>query len=167
MSRKVLREIIEYLQQHRLVLTTAESCTAGLVIAQLADVEGCGSVLECGYVVYAETAKKRLLNVQQQTIDRFNLTSEPVALEMAAGALHDSKANVAVATTGVAGPDAVDGIPAGTICFAWGFDIRGVRYFHSETRHFEGDRNDVQHAAALHALKQIPHYHSHVFTTAS
>src|SRR5690606_27436565 len=125
MSTDIAAQVVNYLRQNSLILTTAESCTAGLIIALLSDAEGCGSVLECGYVVYSVPAKKRLLNVKQATIDQYNLTSEAVAREMAFGALHDSTANIAVATTGVAGPDPVDGIPAGTICFAWGLQLAG------------------------------------------
>lgn len=112
---------IDYLKQHRLLLTTAESCTAGKIITLLSQVEGSGACIECGYVVYSEEAKQRLLGVSAYTIKTFNLTSCEVAREMAQGALRDSPAQVAVATTGLLGPDSIDGIPPGTVCFAWAF----------------------------------------------
>lgn len=104
-------EALEYLKAHKLVLTTAESCTAGAMVALLAAVPGTGEVLESGYVVYSPSAKKRLLGVNPQTIERYGLTSEAVAWEMALGALKDSDATVAIASTGVAGPQPQDAIP--------------------------------------------------------
>src|SRR5690606_24334352 len=139
MPNREPEDTIAYLRQHKLRLTTAESCTAGKIIQLLANVPGCGSLMDCGYVVYSVQAKKRLLNVSQDTIDRCNLSSEAVAREMAEGALLDSTANAAIATTGVAGPEPMDGIPPGTVCFAWGFQRHALRIF-TQTRHFEGDR---------------------------
>jgi len=79
------------------------------MVALLAAFPGTGEVLESGYVVYSPSAKKRLLGVSAQTIERYGLTSEPVAWEMALGALKDSDANVVIATTGVAGPSPASG----------------------------------------------------------
>lgn len=152
---------LAYLRQHRLCLTTAESCTAGKIIQLLASVPGAGELMDCGYVVYSVGAKRRLLGVQQSTIDRYNLTSEEVAREMVEGALRDSPATVAIATTGVAGPDAVDGIAPGTVCFAWGFSLRG-QHVATETRRFAGDRDQVCDAAARYALARLPFHHAQV-----
>ncbi|WP_123567716.1 CinA family protein [Pseudomonas vranovensis] len=74
-----LQGICDYLQAHGLMLTTAESCTAGCIVALLSQIPGSGCVLESGYVVYSPEAKQRLLNVSADTIDRFGLTSEAVA----------------------------------------------------------------------------------------
>jgi nicotinamide-nucleotide amidase len=154
-----LQQIIDYLKQHRLLLTTAESCTAGTVIALLSDVPGSGGCLESGYVVYSVEAKQRLLGVPLELIQRCNLTSEEVARAMAEGALRDSTANAAVAVTGVAGPDPMDGIPPGTVCFAWAFaGPRGLQLF-SHTEHFQGDRAQVRKASAEYALQRIPYWH--------
>ncbi len=91
------------------------------MVALLAAFPGTGEVLESGYVLYSPSAKKRLLGVSAQTIERYGLTSEPVAWEMALGALKDSDANVVIATTGVAGPDPASGVLPGTLGFAWAF----------------------------------------------
>lgn len=152
-------DVVAYLRRHRLTLTTAESCTAGMVISLLAEVEGSGSLLDCGYVVYSPESKKRLLGVQQATIDRFNLTSEEVAREMAAGALRDSTANVAIANTGVAGPEPMDGIAPGTVCLAWAFHYARRELLFSRTVHFEGDRQAVRRAAAEYSIARIEHFH--------
>lgn len=150
---------IRYLRQQRLTLTTAESCTAGMVISLLAEVEGSGSLMDCGYVVYSPEAKKRLLGVRQHTIDTFNLTSEEVAREMAIGALHDSTASVAIANTGVAGPEPMDGIEPGTVCLAWAFHYAKRNFVFSRTLHFEGDRQAVRLAAALYSMGEIERFH--------
>ncbi|SEP96318.1 amidohydrolase, PncC family [Pseudomonas sp. NFACC02] len=155
----MVEDIVYYLRQHSLLLATAESCTAGRIVALLAEVPGSGSLVECGYVVYSPQAKQRLLGVRAKTIEHFNLTSLEVAREMAAGALHDSPATVAIATTGLCGNEDVDGIPAGTVCFAWGFRHDGRTTVFARKERFFGDRKAMQQMAALHALKLLPHFH--------
>lgn len=146
---------IDCLKQHRLLLTTAESCTAGKIITLLSQVEGSGACIECGYVVYSEEAKQRLLGVSAYTIKTFNLTSCEVAREMAQGALRDSPAQVAVATTGMLGPDSIDGIPPGTVCFAWAYHLNGAVKVFSRKERFIGSREQVQVLAAEYALKGV------------
>lgn len=153
-------QIIHYLDENQLTLSTAESCTAGLIVAHLAAIPGCGSVLDCGYVVYSPQAKNRCLGVSFDTMERYNLTSEEVAREMAVGALTRSAAHIAVATTGVAGDGGDGDVPPNTICFAWAIgrgDDQPLVY--SETRRFQGERNEVRHAAAEYAVLRIPHFH--------
>jgi nicotinamide-nucleotide amidase len=155
-----LQRLNDYFDTHKIRLATAESCTAGLVAAMLGDLPGCGSWLECGFVTYSPEAKNRLLGVKFETIDECNLTSEQVAREMVEGALRNSRANVAISNTGVAGPSNGDGgIPAGTVCFAWGFECQGAVVVYSETRKFDGDRNAVRKAAAEYVVERIPEYH--------
>lgn len=155
----VSESVVEYLRDHDLLLTTAESCTAGKIITLLAEVPHSGDLIECGYVVYSPQAKQRLLNVNPFTIETFNLTSCEVAREMALGALRDSTANVAVATTGILGPDDVDGIPAGTVCFAWAFQTEQGRCVFSRKERFFGTRCEVQLMASEHALSHLAPFH--------
>jgi nicotinamide-nucleotide amidase len=152
-------DTVEYLRNNALVLTTAESCTAGKIVTLLSEVEGSGEFIECGYVVYSPQAKQRVLHVSPRTIETFNLTSVEVAREMVLGALRDSTANVAVATTGILGPEDVDGIPAGTICFAWAFQSGGEHHLFSHEHRFLGSRCEVQTQATEYALKWLPHFH--------
>jgi nicotinamide-nucleotide amidase len=156
------QRLLAHLEKYDLRLVTAESCTAGMIIALLSDVPGSGSLIDCGYVVYSEQAKKRLLRVKSQTIKRYSLTSEEVAREMAIGALRDSTANTAIATTGITGPEAMDGIPPGTICFAWAFHITKKIEVFSETRRFKGDRSRLRTVAAQHALKRFAYFHRQI-----
>jgi nicotinamide-nucleotide amidase len=151
--------LTEYLKANHLLLSTAESCTAGQMIALLAGIPGSGELLESGYVVYSPEAKQRILHVSGRTIDAYGLTSEEVAIEMALGALKGGPANVAVSTTGVAGPDPMDGIQPGTVCIAWVFSKDSDVATYAQTRLFEGDRIQVQMDASLYALNQIPAFH--------
>lgn len=158
MTTDPVLEALDYLKAHKLVLTTAESCTAGAMVALLAAVPGTGEVLESGYVVYSPSAKKRLLGVSPQTIERYGLTSEAVAWEMALGALKDSDATVAIASTGVAGPQPQDGIAPGTVCFAWAFAGEPLAVF-TRSQRFFGERADVIRQGALYGFSHLAHYH--------
>ncbi|MFJ2325126.1 CinA family protein [Pseudomonas sp. NPDC087690] len=155
----IANQTVDYLRRHSLILTTAESCTAGEIVMMLSAVQGSGDLIECGYVVYSPQAKQRLLHVNPDTIETFNLTSVEVAREMALGALHDSTANVAVATTGILGPEDVDGIAAGTVCFAWAFHSAKEPCVFSRQQWFPGTRCEVQSAASEYALQHLPHFH--------
>lgn len=113
-------------------------------------------------MTYSVEAKRRCLDVSDETLERHNLTSEEVAREMVLGALARSRANVAISNTGVV-DDTDPEIPAGTQCFAWAFRSNsvpeGVAIF-SATRRFEGDRVAIRQASAEYALGQIPQYHA-------
>lgn len=155
-----LQGIVDYLKDNELVLATAESCTAGLVASELARVPGSGGCLDCGLAVYSPESKNRYLQVRFETMDRYGLTSEQVALEMALGALNRNSADAAIANTGLAGPGpGDDGTPVGTICFAWAFRCGDKTYSFTETRCFDGERNEVRLIAAHYSLEQLPYYH--------
>jgi nicotinamide-nucleotide amidase len=155
-----LQSVLRYLQDNQLKLVTAESCTAGMIASTLADEPGSGSWLECAFVTYSPQAKMLLLGVNAETIERHNLTSQEVAREMAEGALKASRANVAIADTGVAGPGPGEGgIPVGTICFAWSFEHQGAVRTFAETRKFDGDRNEIRKAGTDYAIARTWHYH--------
>lgn len=157
-----LESVLRYLEDNKLRLATAESCTAGLVASVLAEQPGSASWLECAFVTYSVNAKCTLLGVNKATVDRYGLTSEEVAREMAEGALRLSRTNVALADTGLAGPGGADQLPAGTVCFAWSFDHDGKCFTFSETRKFDGERNEVRQSAAEYVIGRIWHYHNRV-----
>lgn len=154
-----IEQCVNYLKENDLRLATAESCTAGMIISFLAEVEGSGQCLECGYVVYSPEAKIRQLQVNPETIAAFGLTSEAVAREMALGALFNSDASVAVANTGIAGPEPMDGLPPGTVAFAWAFSNEEQPRIFTEIKVFAGDRNEVRSAAARYALQNVAIHH--------
>ena len=149
-----IEQVVAFLQREALKLTTAESCTCGLMASLLGDIPGCGQVLDSGFVVYSPKAKNRLLNVDFETIEHFGLTSEEVASEMAIGALNASVASLAFANTGVADDNQED--EGGTQCFAYAL-MRGERQVViSETVQFSGDRVSIRKQAARHGLLQLP-----------
>ncbi|ABS64741.1 CinA domain protein [Parvibaculum lavamentivorans DS-1] len=91
--------------QAELRIVTAESCTGGLIAGLLTEIPGCSSVVERGYVVYSNDAKRDMLGVPGDMLADFGAVSEPVARAMAEGALKNSRADLAVSVTGIAGPD--------------------------------------------------------------
>lgn len=160
-----LEQIVAYLKEHDIFLATAESCTAGLVVSELARVPGSGGCIDCGLAVYSPQSKNRYLNVAFDTMDEYGLTSEEVALEMVLGALKRNNASAALSNTGVAGPSSPDdGTPVGRVCFGWAIRYDESTYSFSESCDFEGDRNEVRLAAAHYALERLPYYHQRAQT---
>ena len=98
------RQIIARAKDTGLLVTTAESCTGGLVAAAITDIAGSSVALDRGFVTYSNAAKQEMLGVSADSLDRFGAVSEPVAKEMAYGALSNSRADVSVSVTGIAGP---------------------------------------------------------------
>jgi nicotinamide-nucleotide amidase len=135
-----------------LMLATAESCTGGWIAKCITDIAGSSRWLDRGFVTYSNGAKQQLLGVQQATLAVHGAVSEAVVREMAAGALAQSAAQVAVSVSGIAGPGGGTAAkPVGTVCF--GFALAdGVR---TETRRFVGDRDAVRRQSVAHALQRL------------
>ena len=104
-KKTLAEEVVELLKMDELTVTTAESCTGGLVAARLVDVPGVSEVFKQGFITYSNKAKRKLLNVKKTTLKEFGAVSEKTAREMAKGAILASGADAAIATTGIAGPD--------------------------------------------------------------
>jgi nicotinamide-nucleotide amidase len=133
-------------------LVTAESCTGGWVAQAVTSVAGSSDWFERGYVTYSNAAKRADLGVSAATLRRHGAVSEATAREMARGALRRSRAGIAIAITGIAGPGgAAPGKPVGTVCFAW---AQGRR-IRSETRRFRGGRSRVRRQSVIHALRGV------------
>ena len=99
-------------------LTTAESCTGGMVSAAITDIAGSSAMFERGFVTYSNTAKSEMLAVDAATLTEFGAVSEAVAAQMATGALRAAHADIAVSVTGIAGPGGSEHKPEGRVCFA-------------------------------------------------
>ncbi len=113
------KKIASILLRNALTVSTAESCTGGLISSRLTDVSGSSAYVMQNFVTYANSAKIQLLNVNSKTIDKYGVVSEEVALEMAEGLLKKYNCNIAVSTTGIAGPlGATRTKPVGLICIA-------------------------------------------------
>lgn len=137
-------------------VTTAESCTGGWIAKALTDVPGSSACFAYGIVSYSNGAKESLLGVQNQTLLEYGAVSEPAVREMAAGALNLSGADVAVAVSGVAGPDGgSDEKPVGTVWFAWGQRTSAGISMETERRRFDGDRDSVRSQTVVAALAGI------------
>ena len=138
------------LERRGAMCATAESCTGGLVAGAITDVAGSSAWFDRGFVTYSNEAKMELLGVSAATLARHGAVSEATARAMAEGALARSRARLAVAITGVAGPGGGSAAkPVGTVCFAWA--VRDGATI-ATTRHFEGDRFAVRRAAVAAAL---------------
>ena len=137
------------LETKGLLLATAESCTGGGVSHAITAISGSTGWFECGFVPYSNASKTDLLNVPAALIAQFGSVSEEVAGAMAEGAIANSNADIAVSTTGIAGPTgAVPGKPVGTVCFGWS---RGENTY-TERLVFSGDRHAVREQTVAHAL---------------
>lgn len=158
-----ITEVLGFLRDHHLRLATAESCTAGLVASRLADVPGTGKVLEIGFVVYSPQAKMDCLGVDAATIEAHGLTSMEVAEEMAVGALQRSRADIALANTGMAESD---GELNGLICFVCAMRINGQVRTVGESVRFDGERNEVRELGAVHGLLSLPDYYQRLLAGA-
>lgn len=127
-------------QAKGILAATAESCTGGMIIALLTDIPGSSSVVDRGFVTYSNEAKVEMLDVSRATLDAYGAVSRETALEMAAGALKHSKAAIALAVTGIAGPDGGSAEkPVGLVWF--GVAVKG-KPAAAEKRQFENQGRD-------------------------
>lgn len=144
---QLIRELSEHLLLSHRQLRLAESCTGGLVAAACTSVAGSSRWFDRGVVTYSNESKQELLGVAVETLTIYGAVSEPVAKEMALGALANHHQRVAASITGIAGPDGGSELkPVGTVCFAWAlFDPKtGQPVVKTMTQHFLGDRQEVR-----------------------
>jgi len=141
------------LAARRIALTTAESCTGGLIAAAITHVAGASEWFSEGFVTYSDLAKHKTLSVPVALLEQHGAVSEAVAGAMSEGALAKSGADIAVSVTGIAGPTgAVPGKPVGTVCFGWAQRHLPLRVV---TCHFPGNRAAVRRQAAEYALRGV------------
>lgn len=147
-------ELLERCRNARLKLVTAESCTAGLIAATLGAVPGASRVLERGFVTYSNEAKAEVLGVPADLIASKGAVSAEVARAMAEGALKQSRADLAVAVTGIAGPDGGSADkPVGLVHLAAA--RRGGARLHEERRFGDLGRRQVQAETVLAAFDLV------------
>jgi nicotinamide-nucleotide amidase len=151
--RELVGELLAACQQRKLMLTTAESCTGGMVAAALTAVAGSSAVYERGFVTYSNEAKTEILGVAPSLLEKHGAVSEPVARAMAEGAIAHSRADIAISVTGIAGPGGGTAEkPVGLVHFA---TARRDGATLSEKRVFAGDRDAIRLAAVAVALRLI------------
>jgi nicotinamide-nucleotide amidase len=153
MFEHAVRSLGDALRARGTMLATAESCTGGLIAAACTAVAGSSDWFERGFVTYSNAAKTELLGVDAALIQAHGAVSAEVACAMAEGALAHSKAGLAVAVTGIAGPGgAVPGKPVGTVWFAL---ARRDRPATAELLQLGGDRTAVREQTVAHALSRL------------
>ena len=114
----MIAQVLDAARAKGVRIACAESCTGGMLAALLTEVAGASDVFDRGFVTYSNDAKIDMLGVKQATLDAHGAVSEPIAREMALGALERSKSQIAVSITGIAGPGGSEFKPEGRVCFA-------------------------------------------------
>lgn len=145
-----MKMMMKYLMENELTLTTAESCTGGLLAGRILDMPGASAIYEEGYITYANESKTRLIGVEESTLEKYGAVSKEVAIEMAVGAALKAKSDMSIVTTGIAGPGGGSAEkPVGLVYIAVYLlgDIVYGKY------QFEGDRAAIRLQAVEAALK--------------
>ncbi len=147
----IATQLGELLKSHGLMLVTAESCTGGGVAQAITDVAGSSVWFERGFVTYSNLSKQQMLGVSETTLNQHGAVSQATVREMVAGALKHSSAQVALAVSGVAGPDGGSAEkPVGTVWFAWGIKDSIAT---AERHQIDGNRAAVRAQAVQIALQ--------------
>jgi len=147
--------VAELLSSGKMV-ATAESCTGGWIAKAITDVSGSSEIFAYGIVSYSNGAKESLLGVKLVTLEDSGAVSAAVVEEMAKGALNLSGSDIAVAVSGVAGPDGGSKEkPVGTVWFAWAVRDGSAVKTEAQCQHFTGDRDLVRELTVVHALQGV------------
>jgi len=142
-------DLVNLLRVRELTIATAESLTAGLISSELAAVAGASKALKGGVVTYQDEVKVSSLGVREETLKQYGAVSSQVAIEMAQGALAKFSADCAVSSTGIAGPDTVEGKPVGLVFIGFA-DQAGVV---SKELNLSGDRAQIRKMAAIAGIE--------------
>ena len=140
-----MEELVDLLKEKKYTISMAESCTGGLLAACIVSVADASKVFNQSFVTYTEEAKMKYAHVRRETIDRYGVVSEEVALEMAKGVKLESNSNVGIGITGYAGPT---GDNVGLVCF--GLAINNEAYSYEMI--FAGSRNDIRAQACEYII---------------
>ena len=146
-------EVGDRLRDRGWQLATAESCTGGWIAKLITDRAGSSAWFDRGFVTYSNNAKCSMLDVPEEVLARHGAVSAAAVAAMVTGALRNSTAQVAVAVSGIAGPEGGTAEkPVGTVWFGWGTEAGEVL---TERREFTGNRDAVRRYAAAHALQGV------------
>ena len=153
----IVTTLAEILQSKNWKMAAAESCTGGLVCANLTEIAGSSQWFERGYITYSNQAKMECLGVSGRLLETFGAVSEEVAKAMAEGAQINAGVNVAVSITGIAGPSGGSAEkPVGMVCFAWAIrNAAGENTMHTKTMLFDGDRHGIRKQACDYVLSEL------------
>jgi len=150
---QILKALANKLVLNNLTLSSAESCTGGLISQIFTSASGCSQWYLGGVIAYSNLLKTDLLAVPESQIQSYGAVSESVAQSMAKGVMNKTTSDVSLSTTGIAGPlGGTPEKPVGTVCFAWITPQSGLI---SEQRHFEGDRGVIRQQSAWFSIKKM------------
>ncbi|MGJ7041929.1 nicotinamide-nucleotide amidase [Shinella sp. BE166] len=148
------RGIVADFTERKLLIATAESCTAGLIAGAITEISGSSSVFDRGFVTYSNEAKREMIGVANATLKAHGAVSRETALEMAQGAIGNSGANISVAVTGIAGPGGgTEEKPVGLVHLAAA--RTGYETLHREMRYGDIGRSAVRLATVRTALEML------------
>jgi len=154
--RKLADALVSELTESGKAVATAESCTGGWVAKAITDIAGSSAVFGYGIVTYSNGAKESIIGVQNKTLEDYGAVSAEVVEEMAKGALGLSGADIAVAVSGVAGPDGgTKEKPVGTVWFAWAVRDGTNALVDTRLEQLSGDRELVREASVAYALQGL------------
>lgn len=141
--------LVKKLMERNMTVSTAESCTGGLVAATIVNVSGASAVFNEGYITYANEAKIRMLGVDAEILNMFGAVSEETAMQMAEGCAKNAEADLGIATTGIAGPDGgTKEKPVGLVYIACCYKGKIV----VEKNIFQGNRMAIRNQAVEKAI---------------
>lgn len=153
-----MTELVEQLgaklKQQNLFVTTAESCTGGMIAEVITAVPGSSLWFDRAYISYSYESKRQMLGVKENTLRNFGAVSQECAEEMALGALQFSHSNISVSCSGIAGPGGgSEEKPVGTVWISWA--KQGAGNIESKLFHFDGDRHSVREQTTRAALEGL------------
>lgn len=153
--KQLAKELVFLASEKHVTLATAESCTGGMIAASMTSTPGSSAVFMGSVVSYSNTVKADVLMVNQKSLDSQGAVSEIVALQMAKGATKTLKADIAVSTTGIAGPDG--GSKEKPVGLVW-IAINSDKDCFAQSYNFVGDRDQIRNAASEAALEMLSSY---------
>ena len=149
---KLVESLSITLKEQNLMLATAESCTGGLIASAITERPGSSAVFERGFVTYSNQSKQDMLSVCAETLETYGAVSSQTAEEMAVGALKNSKANLAVSVTGIAGPDGgSEEKPVGSVYIG----LANANRSRSIKKRLEGNRTTIRNKTLILALNEL------------
>lgn len=148
-------KLFEFLKQNNLTISTAESCTGGMIASAITDVSGSSVFFGTGVVTYSNDAKMKLIGVKKETLEEYGAVSEQTASEMAEGVLKLGEADVSVAVTGIAGP--TGGTPEKPVGLVY-IGVSGRYGTFAYKNNFDGNRDDVRKQTVERAFELVYDY---------
>ncbi|MBE7038694.1 MAG: CinA family protein [Ruminococcaceae bacterium] len=149
---QIANEVVELLSKNNLTITTAESCTGGMIGAALTEIAGVSSYYKEGIITYSNEAKMKYLKVKEETLKKFGAVSEDTAIQMALGAMQNADSDISVAVTGIAGPDGgTKEKPNGLVYIC----VKNGNNYTVEKNIFSGNRHSVRVQTVVKALNMV------------